>query len=69
VQPLLQWKTISITYAECVSVAMSVQHAMQMHHIVPSDMSGSTIFFHIISYTVNGKIFGEKKSYRIQNVF
>ena len=27
-------KTISITYCECVFVALGMEHAMRMHHIV-----------------------------------
>jgi len=44
-----------ITYSECVPVTLSVQHAMRMHRVFVCGLSGSTIFFHIIS---NGKIFG-----------
>ena len=39
-------KTISITYSQCVSIALGIQHAMRAHHI---GLSGSTIFLHIIS--------------------
>jgi len=42
-------KAISITYAECVSVALGIQRAMRMRHIVICGLSGSAIFFHIIS--------------------
>ena len=40
-----------ITYSECVSVALGIQHAMRTRHTVISGLSGSTIFFHIISQT------------------
>jgi hypothetical protein len=42
-------RAISITYYECVFVALGIQHAMRMHHILICDMSGYAIFFHIIS--------------------
>jgi hypothetical protein len=41
-------KAIRITYSECVFVALSIQHAMRMHHIICS-LPCSTIFFHIVS--------------------
>jgi hypothetical protein len=40
-----------VTYAECVAVALGIHQAMPVHHIVISGLSGSTIFFHIISQT------------------
>jgi len=40
-----------ITYCECVFVALGIQHAMHMCHIVFCGLSGSTIFSHIISLT------------------
>ena len=42
-------KSISITYSECVLVALGVHHAMRMRHIVVCGQPGSTIFFHIVS--------------------
>jgi len=37
----------SNTQSECVFVALGIQYAMAMHHIVICSLSGSTIFFHI----------------------
>jgi hypothetical protein len=42
-------KARSITYSECVFVALVTQHAVRMRHTVIFGLSGSTIFFHIIS--------------------
>jgi len=42
-------KATSITYSECVSVALVIQHAMGMRHIVICGLSGSTTVFYIIS--------------------
>jgi len=45
----LHWKAISVTYSEWVVVALGIQHAMRMRHIVIRGLLGITIFFHIIS--------------------
>jgi len=42
-------KAISITYSECVFVALGTQREMRMRHILICDLPGSTILFHIIS--------------------
>jgi len=48
---LLQWKSnnTSITHYECVFVALLIQHAKRLRHIVICGLSGSTVFYHIIS--------------------
>ena len=57
-QPLLQWKSnkyyilwVCVYVCVCVFVALGIQHAMHMHHIVMCGLPGSKIFFHIISQT------------------
>ena len=44
-------KTINIIYSDCVSLALGIQHAMRMCHILICDFSGCTIFSHFISWT------------------
>jgi len=38
-----------MTYSESVFVALNIQHAMGVRHIVVLGLVGSTIFFHNIS--------------------
>jgi hypothetical protein len=42
-------KAISITYSESAFVALGIQNAMRMLNIVICGLSGSKIFFYIIS--------------------
>ena len=42
-------KAVSITYSECVSVALDIQHAKRISHTAISGLSGSTTFFLIVS--------------------
>ena len=57
--------TIVAVENECLSVAFGVKHVMHMRHIVICSLSGSTIFFHLIT---NGKVF-KKKLLNIKRVF
>ena len=45
---LLPWKN-SITYSECVSVALVIQHVMRMLHIFICGLPGYKIRFYMIS--------------------
>jgi hypothetical protein len=49
VQPLLQWKRNIITNSERVLVALGIQHAMRMRHVIICGLSGCTVFSLIIS--------------------
>jgi hypothetical protein len=42
-------KAMSISYPECVLVALGIQHTMRMRHIVIDGTARSTTCFHIIS--------------------
>jgi len=45
-------KAVSITYSECVSVALGIQHTMRMRRIILSSVACPSLqyfFFHIIS--------------------
>jgi len=49
-QPLLQQKRNKYyIFQKCVFVALGVQHAIHSLYTINCDLSGSTIFFHIIS--------------------
>ena len=57
---------MSITYSEVGSLALVIQHAMRMLHIVSSILPRSTLFLHIISKT---EIFSGKKLLNAKCVF
>jgi len=51
-------KAVSITYSECVSVALVIQYSMRTRPIFICALSGSTKFFPL--YLINDKIFEKK---------
>jgi hypothetical protein len=57
VQPLCSEKAISITYSEGVFVALGIQLATRMRRIVICGLSGSTLFFNVISYLLHYSIY------------
>ena len=50
-QPWLVKKQLIVTYSKCVFAVLGNQYAAHMRNIFMCDLSGSTIFFHIISQT------------------
>jgi len=48
---------MSFTYSEYVSVAIVIQHALRMRHVVTCGLFGSTMFPH---YCINRTIFENK---------
>jgi len=41
-------EAMSITYSECVFVALGIQHAMRMRYVVMCGLPDCTVFDHII---------------------
>jgi hypothetical protein len=40
-------KAVSITYSECVFVALGVQHAVRMRHVIFCSLCDCTVSFHV----------------------
>ena len=56
---MLPWKIISITYSECVSVALVIQHEMRMRRIILSSVACLPLpYFSTLSH--NRRDFREK---------
>ena len=51
-------KSIMISYSDCVSVAVVIQHTTHVRHIIDCGMYNSTIFFP--HYLINATMFGTK---------
>jgi len=63
VSQLLPWKS-SVTYSECVSAALVIQHVIRMRRIILSFVTCLAVpYFSTLSHTVHGfrKIFIEQK--------
>jgi hypothetical protein len=53
-------KAISITYSECVSVAVGIQHAMRMRSITLSSVDSPALGYFFSRDFIHGTLFGKK---------
>ena len=65
VLPLLQWKTIGITYPESVFIAFGIQHTLLMRHIV---MWLGQLYNIFPNYPINSMLFGEGEKKTLLNI-
>jgi hypothetical protein len=63
---ILLWESNEYYTTECVFVALDIQHAMLMHHIVICDLPVSTVFFHIFLQTAR---FSKNKLLNTKSLF
>jgi len=59
-------KVMSTIYTECVFLALGIKHAMRMRRIFVCGLSGSTVFFHLISIMTR---FSKEKLLNMKCVF
>ena len=63
-------KAVSITFSECMFVALGMQHAMRMRHIVICGLPRSIKFFHFVSqFSGGGGLFNIKCGFRFSLQF
>ena len=60
---------LSITYCECMFIALGIQHAMRMRHIAICGLSRSTVFSHVCheqhDFRKKKKLFNIKCAFRL----
>jgi hypothetical protein len=62
-------KAISITYSECVSAALVIQHAKRMRRIISSSVACLSLYDIFSHYPINGTILGKKILSNMKCVF
>ena len=62
-------KAVNITYSECVSVALVIQHAMRMPRVIFPSVACPAVPFFFRHYLINGTILGGKNLLNTKCVF